>query len=132
MKAMLYALLADAVMLVHGAFVLFVSLGALLLLWRRWFAWLHLPCVLYGVAIELFGWVCPLTPLENRFRHLAGGAGYEGGFIDHYLEGLLYPPNWARIHLILAAGLVLLNVVLYTWILTRARGAEDDADPPGS
>lgn len=118
---MLYSLLADLTMLVHFGFVLFVILGALLVLWRRWVAWLHVPCALYGAAIEFFGWICPLTPIENRLRRAAGEAGYEGGFIEHYVGGLLYPGNWSELHLLLGVLVLMLNAGLYAWILTRGR-----------
>lgn len=116
-----YSLLADLTMLVHLGFVLFVSLGALLVLWRRWVAWVHVPCAAYGAAIEFWGWVCPLTPLENRLRRAAGEAGYEGGFIEHYVGGLLYPADWGEIHVLLGVLVILLNAGLYAWILTRGR-----------
>lgn len=122
MGSMLYSLLADLTMLLHLGFVLFVTLGALLLLWRRWIAWLHLPCAAYGAAIEFFGWICPLTPLENRFRTAAGQAGYEGGFIEHYVGGLLYPGNWEQIHLFLGVLVIMLNAFMYAWIFTRRAG----------
>lgn len=83
--------LADLVVLLHALFVAFAALGGLLAVrWPR-AAWAHLPCALWGVVIELTGWVCPLTPLEVHLRRLAGEAGYSGGFIQHYLTPLLYP-----------------------------------------
>jgi hypothetical protein len=86
-----YAVLADMVVVVHALFVLFVVFGGLAVLrWRR-LAWLHLPAAVWGVAIELRGWLCPLTYLENYFRRLGGLSGYNGTFIEQYLEPLLYP-----------------------------------------
>src|SRR5512135_1261983 len=88
---MLYAVLADLVVLIHALFVLFVVFGGLTVLrWRR-LAWFHLPAAIWGVAIELGGWICPLTYLENYFRRLGGGPGYSGTFIERYLEPVLYP-----------------------------------------
>jgi len=87
---MAFSLLAAAVVLIHGAFVLFAVLGGLLVLWRRRWAWLHLPALLWAAYIELTGGICPLTPLENRLRVLAGEAGYPGDFIGQYLLPLLY------------------------------------------
>src|SRR5512146_3503694 len=95
---MTFRVLADAVVAVHLAFVAFVLLGGLLAIrWPR-LAWVHLPCAAYGAAIEIGGWICPLTPLENVLRHRAGEAGYTGGFVEHYLLPVLYPapmPSWA-------------------------------------
>jgi len=109
------------VMLVHFAFVLFVALDAFLVLWRRWVAWLHVPCALYGAAIEFFGWICPLTPLENDLRRQAGQAGYAGGFIENYVGGLLYPTDWSRIHVWLGVAVVVGNGAIYAWIWWRQR-----------
>ena len=94
---MAYRLLADMVLVVHLGFILFVLLGGLLV--RRWrsMALVHLPSVAYGAAIELWGWICPLTPLENRLRALGGERGYAGGFIDHYLVPVIYPEPLSRI-----------------------------------
>lgn len=116
--------LADFVMLVHAGFVVFVAAGALLVF--RWakVAWLHVPCALYGAAIEFFGWVCPLTPLERDLRAGAGTGGYSGGFIEHYVGGLLYPENWTRIHLFLGILVLVVNGLLYTWILLRRDRSE--------
>lgn len=120
---MLYSLTADLVVLLHFAFVVFVAVGGLLVLrWRR-VAWLHLPCALYGAAIEFFGWVCPLTPLEGRLRRLAGETGYEGGFVQHYLGGVLYPADWSDVHLWLGAAVVVGNAAIYAvaWVRWRRR-----------
>lgn len=116
---MLHSLAAELVMLAHFAFVLFVALGGFLLLWRRWVAWLHVPCALYGAAIEFFGWTCPLTPLEVRLRRAAGRAGYEGGFIEHYLEGILYPAAWGELHVWLGVAVLVGNAAVYAWALRR-------------
>ncbi|MDX2057418.1 MAG: DUF2784 domain-containing protein, partial [Gemmatimonadales bacterium] len=72
---MIYDWLADLTLLVHLGFIGFVAAGGLLVLrWRR-LAWLHLPAAIWGVAIEVSGWICPLTPLENHWRRKAGQAG---------------------------------------------------------
>jgi len=118
---MLYRVLADLVVLAHIAFVAFVVLGGLLVLWRTRIAWLHVPVALYAAAIEIVGWVCPLTPLENRFRALAGEAGYEGGFIEHYAGLILYPANWHAIKAYLAAGVIIINVVVYALVIRGLR-----------
>lgn len=121
MSAWLASALADLVMLVHFGFVLFVVVGALLVLrWRR-VAWAHVPSAIYGTAIEFFGWICPLTPLEQGLRVTAGEGGYSGGFIEHYVGGLLYPGNWSEINVYVGIGVMLLNVALYAWILARCR-----------
>ncbi|NNG11793.1 MAG: DUF2784 domain-containing protein [Halobacteria archaeon] len=110
-----YALLADLVLLLHFAFIGFVLLGGLLVLRWRPLAWLHIPTVIWGILIEVQGWFCPLTPLENRLRQAAGAEGYQAGFIEHYLAPILYPGGLTHtIQLILAALVFLINAVIYT------------------
>jgi len=117
---MLYAMLADLVVLVHTLFVLFVAFGGVVALRWRWLPWFHLPAAAWGVAIELGGWVCPLTYLENRFRRLGGEAGYGGTFIKHYLEPVLYPAGLTQLsHLVLGFLALVINVLLYAYLWQR-------------
>ncbi len=90
---MVNRLLADGIVVLHFLFIAFVVLGGVLALrWPR-LAWVHLPAACWGATIELSGWICPLTPIENRFRQAAGEAGYAGSFIGHYLLPVLYPAD---------------------------------------
>lgn len=117
-----YSLLADTLLVLHAAFVLFVVAGGLLVLrWPR-VAWLHLPAVLWGAAIEFAGFICPLTPLEQAWRQAAGDRTYEGGFIEHYLTAALYPSGLTRPAQI-ALGLLVLavNGWVYRALWRRAR-----------
>jgi hypothetical protein len=115
-------LLADLVVLIHVTFVLFVVAGGFLALrWRR-LVWLHVPAAAWGALIELTGWVCPLTPLENALRRLAGEAGYRGGFIEHYVLPVLYPVHYTvTLRLALAALVLLLNAAAYGLYFRRHR-----------
>jgi len=114
------ALAADIIVLLHFAFILFVSAGGLLVLrWPR-LAWLHLPCVAWGVLIEATGGICPLTPLEMRFRLAAGGPGYSGDFIDHYLLPMIYPAGLTRgVQIGLGIALLLFNLIIYVFAWYR-------------
>jgi hypothetical protein len=106
--------LADAVLLLHAAFVLWVGLGAIAV-WR-WplLAWLHLPALAWGVWISATGGICPLTPLENALRSAAGEAGYAGGFIEHWVQRFVYPPGLERWHQgLIVVLLVGLNGAVY-------------------
>ena len=110
----LYAFLAHGVVLLHFGFVLFVVLGGFLVLRRRGWAWVHLPCALWGAWVEFAGWVCPLTPLENHLRSLAGLDAYGGDFVGRYLFPVLYPEGLTRgAQLALGALVVALNLALY-------------------
>jgi hypothetical protein len=122
-----YRLLADLVLAVHLAFILFVAAGGFLVAWRWGLRWLHLPAAAWGVAISVAGWVCPLTPLENHLRRLGGAAGYEGGFIEHYLVSVIYPDGLTRTHqLMLAAALVAVNLAAYALAVRRHRAPAVD------
>ena len=119
---MIHHLAADAVLLLHLGFILFVLLGGLLVLRWRWAPLLHLPAAAWGVYVELSGGLCPLTPLENRLRSAAGEAGYTGGFIEHYLLALIYPPGLTHeIQYVLAAIVVGVNGLAYAWVWRRRR-----------
>lgn len=111
---------ADLVMLAHLAFVTYVALGGFLVLRFPKSAWLHVPALLWGIWIEVTGGICPLTPLENALRRRAGEAGYESGFIEHYIYPLVYPPGLTRgAQLTLAAALLLTNAAIYGALLLR-------------
>ena len=119
---MAYSALADMLMGLHLLFVTFVIAGgALVLRWRR-LIWLHLPCAVWGVAVELTGWVCPLTPLENHLRRLGGEAGYGETFVVQYLMPVLYPAGLKPSHQYLLGLLALLvNAGFYAWFLHRRK-----------
>jgi hypothetical protein len=123
------SLAADLVLIAHLAFVVFVAGGGLLVLrWLR-LAWLHVPVAMWGAAVEFGGWICPLTPLENRLRAAGGEAGYAGGFIEHYLVPIVYPSGLTRGHQIalgvavLVVNLAVYGVVLRRWTRARQRPA---------
>ncbi len=115
-------MLADLVVVLHFLFVLFVVLGGLLVLrWPR-VAWLHLPAAIWGAAIELTGGICPLTPLENSLRRQAGGTGYSGGFIEHYILPVLYPSDLTRsIQIVLGLLVLALNLAIYAQVFVKRR-----------
>lgn len=118
-----YALLADLTVVVHFAFVLFVVLGGLLVVRFPRVAWLHLPAAIWGAAIEFAGWICPLTPLENHLRILAGQGAYRGGFVEHYLLALLYPEGLSRgVQLMLGTLVIVINGIVYFMAWRRWRG----------
>lgn len=122
---MRYRLFADLLVGFHTLFVVFVVSGGFLALrWRR-LAWLHVPAALWGAVIEFMGWICPLTPLENQLRRLAGQAGYQGGFVEHYLIPTLYPTHYTlALRLTLGAVVVALNGIAY-WLYFGRRTTDN-------
>ena len=117
-----YALAADVILLVHGLFIGFAVLGGLLALRRPAAAVLHLPAAAWAAWIELSGGICPLTPLENRMRALAGETPYGGGFVEHYLLPLIYPAGLTtEIQVALGLGVLVVNGAIYAWVLRRRR-----------
>lgn len=121
---MIFRLLADATVALHAAFVIFVIGGGLLV--ARWprVAWLHLPAAAWGAWVELAGWICPLTPLENWLRERGGGAAYTSGFIEHYVLPILYPASLSRpVQWVLGGLVILVNIAVYAVVFRRrARG----------
>ncbi len=124
---MWFRLAADAIVLVHFAFVIFVIAGGFIVLrWPR-AAWIHVPAAIWGAAIEFGGWVCPLTPLENALRAAAGQAGYAGGFIEHYIVRILYPPGLTpALQIALGVLVVAVNAAAYGIVFHRQRMGNQD------
>ena len=118
---MWYRIGADLVLLLHLAFVLFVMTGGFLLLkWPR-LAWLHLPAAIWGAVVEFSGWICPLTPLENTLRTMAGESASPADFTDRYLIPLMYPAGLTlNIQILLGAMVVMVNVAVYWQALGKA------------
>jgi hypothetical protein len=116
----LYRLLANTVVAVHGLFILFVVFGGFLA-WRwRWVAAVHVPCAVWGVLIEYRRWICPLTPLENHLRAKAGEQGYHGGFIEHYVLPVIYPAGLTpQAQVVLGTAALAVNLVVYGVLLRR-------------
>ena len=119
---MLTGLTADLLVVIHLAFIGFVVFGGLLALkWRR-ALYLHLPAAVWGALIEFQGWLCPLTPLEQRLRTAAGEAGYQGGFVEHYVIPVIYPVDLTRnLQILLGVLVIAVNLGIYGWVIARYR-----------
>ena len=124
---MIFRLLAEAVLVLHLAFIAFVVLGGFLVLRFPTLAWIHLPAVAWAATTEFLGIVCPLTPLENHLRALGGEAGYSGGFIEHYLTAWIYPVGLTReIQWLLGIAVIAINLAFYLRLRQRRRaGAQE-------
>ena len=118
----MYPLMADLVLIVHLAFVVFVLCGGLLVLRWRWIAWLHLPAALWGAVVEFTGWICPLTPLENWLRAQGGETAYRSDFVAYYLLPVLYPGDLTRdVQLMLGTAVLAINISVYGWLWRRSQ-----------
>ena len=119
---MIYSYLADLIVLLHISFVLFVLLGGFLLFWKPATALYHFPAVLWAAGLEFWGWICPLTPLENMLRTRAGASGYATGFVEHYLIPLLYPAVLTG-NMQIGIGLIVLivNSVIYLYVWQKTK-----------
>jgi hypothetical protein len=117
-----YNILANAIVLVHFLFIVFVVCGGLLVIFRPQMAFIHLPAAAWGTAVEIFGWVCPLTPLENHFSQLAYGSSYSGDFIVRYLIPVIYPENLTATMQQVFGGLVIvINIIFYALAIRKHR-----------
>lgn len=117
--------LADLVLILHLAFILFVVAGGLLALRWRWAPVAHVPAACWGAFIELSGGICPLTPLENALRRSAGSSGYQDSFVEHYLLSLIYPAGLTHgVQVVLAGAVIVINVLVYlaVWRARRRHG----------
>jgi len=118
----LYNVAADFIVLLHFLFIVFVLLGGFLVFKWRWIAWLHLPAVIWGALIVMVGWVCPLTPIENRLRQAAGDEVYLTGFIEHYLGPVIYPSGLKpEIFIAMGVFVIVVNVVLYRKLYLKCK-----------
>lgn len=114
---MIFRIMADLLVIVHLMFIIFVLFGGLLLIWRGSLIFIHLPAAIWAALISFKGGICPLTPLENHLRGVAGSAGYEQGFVEHYLIPIVYPGNLTpNIQFLLGMLVVLINLGIYGWV----------------
>jgi hypothetical protein len=128
---MSYGIAADAVVLIHFGFILFVVLGGFVVLKWHFVAWLHVPAALWGGISELAGWPCPLTPLEDFLRAAGGTGGFNKGFVEHYLIPVIYPSGLTPwLQMVLGIGVIAVNAVIYggMWFC-RIRNSRGDPGP---
>ncbi|KLN63989.1 MULTISPECIES: DUF2784 domain-containing protein [Vibrio] len=117
---MIYRMLADLVVILHLLFIIFALFGGVLVLWRLYMLYIHIPAALWAVAISFKGWICPLTPLENKLRFSAGAEGYPGGFVEHYVIPIIYPVGLSTdIQVFLGMAAVGINIVVYGFVYWR-------------
>lgn len=108
-----YSVLAGSVLFLHALFILWVIFGALLTRSRPVLRWLHIGCLVWGILTQLLPWPCPLTLLENWLEARAGVEPYQGGFLLHYLDKLVYPDISATVLTIVGVTVCALNLAFY-------------------
>jgi len=115
---MLNHILADFFLIIHLCFIIFAIFGGLFVLKRRWIALLHIPAVLWGGFVNVTGGICPLTPLEIQHRIASGQEGYESGFIEHYIEPIVYLSGSSReLEIALGVVVVVWNILVYAVLI---------------
>ncbi len=119
---MLARVAAEIVLLLHFLFVVFAIVGGFFVLLDPYVMWIHIPVVLWSSIVNLASWTCPLTPLEQKCRRLAGQTGYEGGFVQHYIGPLVYPGGMPRrMERIAGVSIVVWNAIVYAVIFAVRR-----------
>ena len=108
-----YSALATAVLFLHALFIVWVVFGAVVTRSRPIRRWLHIVSLIWGILTELLPWPCPLTLLENWLEQKAGVAPYEGGFLLHYLDKLVYPDTSATALTVAGVLVCTFNLAIY-------------------
>lgn len=110
---MLYQIVATGTMVIHFTFLVYVVIGGFIA-WR-WprTIWIHLAAAAWGLGSVIAGLECPLTYVEHWARRKAGEQGLTRGFIDTYIEGIIYPEQYTRVLQVLVGLAVLISWVGY-------------------
>ncbi|MGR5529819.1 DUF2784 domain-containing protein [Vibrio alfacsensis] len=117
---MIYRMLADLVVILHLLFIIFALSGGVLVRWRSYMLFIHIPAALWVTVISFKGWICPLTPLENQLRQAAGDEGYPGGFVEHYIIPIIYPVELRfDVQVLLGLAALGINIVIYALVYYR-------------
>jgi hypothetical protein len=118
-----YSALATAVLFLHALFIFWVVFGAWLTRSRPVLRWLHIGSLVWGILTELLPWPCPLTLMEDSLERRAGIEPYQGGFLLHYLDKLVYPDISANLLTITAVIVCVANLTFYARQIWISRGA---------
>lgn len=115
------ALLAALVLAIHLAWLALVIFGALWTRRRPVWGTVHILALLWGTAVEVGPWSCPLTLAEEYFESRAGAAAYHGSFLVHYLDAIVYPdfPGWV----VTCAGVSVCALNLFIYVRRLAKAA---------
>jgi hypothetical protein len=122
-RPILYRIGADLVLLTHFVFAAFAVFGGALAVRGPVWPWIQVPVVIWSSVVNLMGWTCPLTPIENVLRNRAGQSGYSGGFVQHYIGRLVYPRGMPRqLELVAGVSILVWNALVYGGVYSLATG----------
>jgi hypothetical protein len=116
-----YFALAVFILFLHALFIVWIVFGAFLTRSRPALRWLHVASLVWGILTELLPWPCPLTVLENWLEAKAGVQPYQGGFLLHYMDKLVYPDISATVLTVAGVVICVLNLALYGRLIWVAR-----------
>jgi hypothetical protein len=116
-----YSALAVFVLFLHALFIVWVVFGAFVTRSRPVLRWVHITSLAWGILTELLPWPCPLTALENWFEGKAGVQPYQGGFLLHYMDRLVYPDISATVLTVAGVFVCVLNLAWYGRLMWIAR-----------
>src|SRR6201982_2764581 len=117
----LYSALAPAVLFLPALFIVWVVFGALFTRSRPILRWLHIVSLIWGILTELLPWPCPLTLLEHWLEQKAGVEPYQGGFLLHYMDKLVYPDISAAVLTVAGMLVCAFNLAVYGRRAQRVR-----------
>ncbi|HEY6306656.1 MAG TPA: DUF2784 domain-containing protein [Candidatus Angelobacter sp.] len=116
-----YRGLATGVLLLHALFILWVVFGAFFTRSRPVLRWLHIASLGWGIFTEVAPWPCPLTILEDWLESQAGVQPYQGGFLLHYLDALVYPNISGKVLAIAGVAVCVFNLAIYARQFWKAK-----------
>ena len=114
---------ASLILVFHLAWILWVIFGALWTSGRALLSVFHVLSLLWGIAVEIGPWACPLTVVEAYFERNAGQNANPGGFLVHYLDSLVYPNISESVLVVAGVSVCALNLAIYIrryWVAPRA------------
>ncbi|MEU4391040.1 DUF2784 domain-containing protein [Kribbella sp. NPDC023855] len=124
---MIYRLLADGMMILHGAFLLFFVIGGFLAWkWRR-VIWAHLAVGLWNITIVLLDFECPVTGVEKHWMRKGGEEPYAGGYIKHYLDGTIWPAGYTWLAEIVGFALLVISYIGLYFVSRHSRRTREDS-----
>ena len=128
----MYGSAAAFVLAVHLVWILWIIFGAFFTRGRLLLTCIHIAALGWGIAVEVGPWPCPLTLVEQFFETKAGIVPYQGGFLIHYLDSIVYPNLSDELLTILGVVVCAANLAIYAWRLWKWRLRVENSHPGAS